>query len=363
MPYTDRTSFPSTCAQRHFARIRLDLSKVGNASGAVIERERRTFLSNVFEHKSLGNYDAVYGFNSSQKDFLPKAIVQQGTPHIFTSSTQFFAPTHGIIDSLGRHYRRFAVGDPVRLWATVGRSGASHLCCEIESDGRRYSFGFAYAGVGKLEERLGEWGHALSEAPGAIYSPDFLFARRLVQQYRRPGSEYLRLVGQGLLTGAHISALNARFDTIMDQDMAQLKVYRREWPLRSGEDNGATFRQVRVAAEEMQKLHNKFHDWALDEEDEATEKWFDDRALLFLNQPEQDPSSVIAYDYSYTWYYRDQAYCELSRRGGQTANCTSFLNAIFPDLITCTLSEIVENPEWCTAAVMETACSLTGRPK
>ena len=361
MPYTDRTSL--TCAERHLARIRLDLSKAGNASGDVPRRERETFLSNVFAHKSVGDYDAVYGFNRTQKTFLPKAIVQRGTPHVFTTSTQYFAPTHGIIDSLGRHYLRFAVGDPVRLWATVGRSGASHLCCEIESRGRRYSFGFAYAGVGKVEEKLGAWGHAISEAPGAIYSPDFLFAWRLQQQYRRPGSEYLRLVGQGLLTASHVSALRARFDTIKDDDMAQLKVYRREWPLRSGGDNSATVRQVRVAADEMQKLHDKFHDWALDEEDEALEEWFDDHALLFLQQPEQNPTSVIAYDHSYTWYYRDQPYCELSRKNGGTANCTSFLNAIFPDLITCTLSQLVENPEWCTAVGPESECSLTGRPK
>lgn len=375
MPYTDRTSQVvsrfgalSRCAALHLERIRLDLSRACNPSGAVRERERETFLANVFEHASVGDFEPVYGFNRSQKAFLPKAIVQNDVPHVFTAATQFFSPTHGVIGGAHaphappeRHYRSFSAGDPVRLWATVGRSGASHLCCEIESGGRRYSFGFAYAGVGKLEARLGPLAHALSEAPGAIYSPDFLFARRLQQQYRRPQSEYLRLVAQGLLTPAHVAALRSRLDGISASDMAQLKVYRRSWPLRAGGDNLGTVRQARVAGETMQMLHDKFHDWALDEEDEDAEEWFDDHSLLFLRPPPPPPTSVIAYDYSYTFYYREQPYCELSRAGGAPANCTSFLHAIFPDLITCTLSSIVENPEWCTA-LTESECSRTGRP-
>lgn len=368
MAYQDRIGLsPSaasfnlpTCARRHLKRIRLDLSKVTNL-GSTNDRERTTALDNAFSAESQQrHFDELYGFDTRTR--MPKAIAVTGangvlTPYVFTKKTQFFAPTHGIIDSGGRHYQNFEVGDPVRIWATVSRRGAGHLCCEIENGGRRYSFGFAYAGSGKLEERIGHIGHSVSEIDGAVYSPDFLFAARLVQQYAKPQNEYLRLVGQGTLTAAHVKAMRDRFDTVADSHMNAFRFIRREWP----GPNASSEKQVEASADFLDTLHDLFDEQLKVETDAEQHKWLEKYTDVLLKKPDQHPGGIVAYDHTYTWFYRDQPYCEYSRRGGRTANCTSFLHAIFPDLITCSVSGIVENPEWCTA-LAESECSRTGRP-
>ena len=271
MAYRDRT-FTATsnlpaCAKRHIKRILLDLSKTTNLGGHN-ETERRIALNNAFdaaEDKRV--FRGVYGFNKGQRTFLPKAIVNiRDEPFVFTEKTQFFASAHGIITSTGRNYRNFKPGDPVRIWATLDRRGtALHLSCEIENDGRRYSFGFAYAGAGKPEQRLGRVAHPVSEIDGAIYSPDFLLASRLAQQVARPQAEYLRLVGQGVLTEKHVERIRQRFDTVAAEDLNAFRIIRREWP----GDNAVSTAQVRASAEEMRKLHDKFEAWADEEEDES----------------------------------------------------------------------------------------------
>lgn len=363
MSYRDRTRTATSnlpiCAKRHMKRILLDLSKTTNLGG-YNETERKIALHSAYDVPNNRRvFRGVYGFNKDQRTFLPKAIVNvDDVPFVFTEKTQFFASTHGIITSTGRNYRSFKPGNPVRIWATLDRRGtALHLSCEIENDGRRYSFGFAYAGAGKLEQRLGRVAHPVSEIDGAIYSPDFLLASRLVQQAARPQAEYLRLVGQGVLTEEHVKRINQRFDTISADDLNAFRIIRREWP----GDNAVSTAQVKAAADEMKKLHDKFEAWAEEEEGEDRHDWFDNYAKIFLNKPDQHPTGIVAYDYTYTWMYRDQPYCEFSRGKGRTANCTSFLTAIFPDIVKCSLSQLVENPQWCSASAVS-ECSRSGRP-
>jgi hypothetical protein len=58
--------------------------------------------------------------------------------------------------------------------------------------------------------------------------------------------------------------------------------------------------------------------------------------------------------------YNNQKYCRYasSREGNKTVNCSSFVEKLLGDIITCTGSSIVTNPEWChqRSTVKSTPC-------
>jgi hypothetical protein len=59
-------------------------------------------------------------------------------------------------------------------------------------------------------------------------------------------------------------------------------------------------------------------------------------------------------------YDTNLKYCEYasSRKGNKTINCASFVEKLLGDLITCTGSSLVTNPQWChqRSTVKSTPC-------
>ena len=130
-----------------------------------------------------------------------------------------------------RNYHTLEPGDRLFIWLTLNREGAEHIVCHIQTkDNRNFSFGFGYFGdlgptarssrtmytqardvltmlsVGML--------HETERHAGALYTPDYLFERRVRDQITKPSGTFIKLVASSLLTPEHIQIMSARFDQI-----------------------------------------------------------------------------------------------------------------------------------------------------
>lgn len=341
-----------------------------------------------------------------------------------------YGPTVGIIeihnDSYINNWEKINVGDVVRIWGTLDKSGTiGHVVLEITtSENMIISVGLGYYGslddvkIDKIEtSRYGIiqlLANALHRKKAVLYSPDYIFNMKIYYNYNYPKRSYVKLLSQSIISKEEHSMLFTMFSKIKpSEDLAHITVNESEYDFTkrynlSAEDydilrdpyymefyNDKTYISQLQQTEDKktkQELEDLIQFKKLKEKNDLIEnlnKTLAERGVIIEKywnkyileeetihiKPEYPYTKIYTYYLSYYWYLSDVDYCTItgyisdkySKTKGKkpVVNCTKFVTDLFPRIIDCTKTGLgIIDPASCSAKIdqTKTTCVVEDMP-
>jgi hypothetical protein len=398
--------------------------------------EKEYIFNNNLENINIKNFEnhVTQNYRPIKDDTKKYAVIEidqdDGTTQnkiIPYYNTLCYAPSRGIIeytnDGFLMNYDKINIGDIVRIWGMLELSGSiSHLCAEIIiSTGLSITFGMGYYGHidgHKFDKLDGIIGSFIDRKISSLYSPDYLFNTKIMQQFNNPNAKYLKIISQGNLTKEQHSKLYNYFvkiDPIKDLQTLQLKtnqyniisnntqtnvkdveLYEKEHTifddlLKSTNNLDDTKFSKNVNKIEQYKNYKKKYNKIVKIVDKIytynkdiyiktgikLEKLFDtgdpeqtDNAKLLFNY---NSSNIYSIYLSYYWKNPDRDYCTISGpivsaihnklNKKPVTNCTAFITDFFSDIIRCVRFDSgIVDPNKCSQTNEKNECDKTGIP-
>lgn len=209
------------------------------------------------EYKALADLLSRGRTRKLVEDSKHMAIYENGDK-IFAGSTElkqkdFFSFTEGMLgvkseSEYRRNYLDIKAGDRLFIWQTLSKDGPNHIVGHIfltESQ-KHLSFGFGYLGESIKPSMIKRMTSSIvrgtlylasvkdidtSTREGVIYTPDYLFEHRILQQLSNQKDKYLNLIASAVLTQNHVDKIKAKFDRISQpyKSLLHVLVMRPSW--------------------------------------------------------------------------------------------------------------------------------------
>lgn len=278
-----------------------------------LEEFRKLLFSNTYKYPDI--------LKSKDIDNFYYYIYQWGLKNTHAINYPLMIPNEDKTDLI-RFYKILQPGDKVLIWNDQFAVG--HLTAQIiTKDGYIFSLG-TFSGV---------------SFDSLLSTPDFRFEKSLIKQVLKPRSNNTKLIAISELNNKHIRLLNNIFDSITitnDKKYSEI-VLERLVNIFIRVDN-----EYKKTVSEINEKNIKI----LQQNNNENGSEYKKQLLQYLTKPKYSQYFYIVFPFfAYNW--TQQRFCVLSRKGGKTVNCASFIESIFGDIITCTGSKIITIPGFC----------------
>jgi hypothetical protein len=285
-----------------------------------LDKFRKLLFEKNFEYPEILTY-------RKKEDILDNDVIKINNYLVPYKHIQYFSLNYPVISvnqdgTFNRFYKLFNVGDKILIWSSNILFG--HLCCQIiTKSGYTFSFGMMGGGIYYKKKKK------FNVTSASLNTPDAILEKSLFDKLLNPLKKDIKLVSISLLKKKQIDIINNHFDKIrfMDNYTILPKII-----------NEKHFKQDNI---EINKLKNQ----NLLEQIVLLRKQNYSNQITF-DLIDQNINNKILFLQYYNYNIVDK-FCLFSKKKNNTKNCTSFLQSLFDDIITCTGSSIVSIPRFC----------------
>ena len=229
-------------------------------------------------------------------------------------------------DSITRFYNLINIGDEITVWGTINMEKqlhmklkkTKHICILIKTkNGYIFSFGLTTLNANTINENTIN-----------ICTPDYIFEQKILNQIQKQQNKYVKLISKTTLSKQNYDSIINIFNNANSNDFETIRnIHIKLYSFDKHNLNSIKNKQFINYSNQTNDLLNNTRELR---ENNINNKFF---WMMFFQ---------FNYDI-------DMKYCEYasSRKGNKRINCASFVEKLLGDLITCTGSSIVTNPEWC----------------
>ena len=260
-----------------------------------------------FDKKDYSNYPEIVKI----KDYL----LPYENINFFTFNYPIITPCTN--NKLNKFYKLFNIGDKILIWKT-GQL-AEHLSCQIiTNNGYTFSFGLNQGNMTYKEQTL-----LFNVNSSLIITPDYALEKYLLKKILDPSEKNIKLIAISYLNKKLLDILNDKFNNIRIMNKYNVIPKIINDPKNSNNNKNEELLNLLISL----KLTNQTNQYTID----------------LLNNNKNNKIFFLQYYY----YEITDRYCMFSKHRNKTINCSSFMQSLFDDIISCTGSSIVSIPRFC----------------
>jgi len=243
--------------------------------------------------------------NKQFTEFIKKKINQYKIFNDYPLNVWYFVDVNRVItyplislsnyDTFYNFYKLINIGDEISIWGSIKNNGKlGHLTVVIRTIDG-YLFSFGF-------------GINIKHNENVILTPDYVFEHKIIEQINFPNNRYIKLIAKTKLNKNNLIDITKLFSNFTIKDFLG-----------------------------------------------CNKKYYNIKDLTTSENEKKNEFNLYSFRLKYNVEFCKYA---SSRKGNKTMNCASFVEKLLGDIITCTGSSLVTNPNWChqRSTVKSTPC-------